>query len=282
MEADVAKITNRLQSEMHTLLCTTMKYASVKIPLKAASQSYSSDGSVDTIVNIQRGELGFYYPRSERGSSDLDYMNLKYYLDDNDNLFTKYETEDYQSKKKTLHDHLLVQLKDILKPDNSRRVFPDKIDTYFKFLREVMAYRKKFLCYLEEGQAHQHGLIREFKVDKLSFVINARSMDIEFKKIPETDEDKHYGGYNAHSNFQYKKASTDLFHMLDYSAPSSREYSGQMQRELTMFIDNYQAISVKLDKEEALKKKAYTTCEDFLRQIEVHTLPFKVLSELKK
>ena len=279
MEADIAKITNKLETELQTLLCSTMKYSSVKIPLKAIAQGYS-DSENETTISIQRGEKGFYYPNSQRGTSDIHYMNLKYYLNDEDNMFIKYTKKDYSTGAEEEKDHLLVQLKDILKPEHSRRVFPEKIDVYFKFLREVMRYREKFLCYLDEGQAND--LAREFKVDKLSFVLNARSMDIDYNKKIESDEDRYYSNYTSHVLFQYKKAPSDLYHFLDYSSPGDRDYSYDMQRTLDMFINNYEAIRDNLDKEEALKKKAYTTCEDFLRQIEVHTLPFKVLGELKK
>ena len=248
-----------------------MKYKSIQISLKANQRIYGNTNPKITTVKIQRNEKGFYYSYSSRGTSNIHYMNLNHYLDKNDNLFTKDEYKDDHGKDSF---YLLVQLKDLLKPENSKRIFLEKVDIYFKFLREIMAYRPKFLCYLREISRNEITL-REFKVNKLFFIANALSLDINLRTTQRNS-------YNEQHDFKYEKTSNDLIHMLDYSNNRSRKYDEEMQEQLILFINNYQAISKKLDEEEALKKKTCDTCKSFLQQMKVHTLPFKVLNELKK
>ena len=80
MKVDMAKISNKLETELQLLLCCALKYSSVKIELESNACFYDSE-SEKTIVNIQRNEPGFYYPQSQRGLSDVHYMNLNNYID---------------------------------------------------------------------------------------------------------------------------------------------------------------------------------------------------------
>lgn len=284
MRTDMAKIANKLEAELQTLLCASLKYGSIKIPLPSNHDGYSNNSS-KTIVNVQRGERGMYYPRSERGHSDVFFLDMRYYMKDNGDMYTKYETQDYspssgrQSNTTTQHDELKVGFSELKNPEHSRRILPDKLDAFYKHLHEVMAYKPKFMCYTEEGYGNRDNtrMAREFKVGKAWFRILEKSMDFERYEKPDTEDMQHR--YSNPANFQYKPSDDDMERLLDYG---KRDFDADRHDKLKLFIDNYDAIKQRLEKEEALKKKAYETCKDFLKQIRVHTLPFKVLSELKK
>lgn len=296
MNSDMAKVTNKLEEELHLLLCTALKYKSVKIPIKAMSRYNRSDSP--TYVNVQRGEPGFYYPRSERGTTDIHYMNLQQYISDQNNMHIRYTSEDYSTKKKTKEDKMLVELSELKNPQNAPRIVPEKLDAYFKLMREVMAYRPKFLCYVSEG--YSRGIGEQFITGGLRFRMLPKSMDIipiEVKKLAKTDEgddeydqdedddmdlEPQYSYYGSSNNYRYEEKPNDMVRMLDYGRQSDQAFHKGVHRRLEIFIDNYDVIKERLELAEATKKKAYETCQDFLKQIRVHTIPFKVLNEIKK
>ncbi len=279
MHADMAEMTNKLENELQTLLCTALKYGSVKIQLEACHQGYSNNTS-KTIVNVQRGEPGFYYPRSERGSSDIFYMDMQNYIKDNGDMWRKHTETSYDSSGKETKkdkDELRAALSDLKDPKQERRIVPEKLDAYFKLMPEVMAYRPKFLCYTEEGYDSGKGV--DFEIGKLGFRILERSMDIEIHENREKDSGN---SYHSSSGFQYKPSDEDLFRLLDYAEPAEQTFGSDVHERLKLFIQNYDRIRSRLEREERAKKRAYQTCQGFLKQIRVHTLPFKVLGELKK
>jgi len=302
MKSDMADVTNRLEEELHLMLCCALRHRSVKIPLKAKGRYSSAD---NTIVNVQRGEVGFYYPHSERGHSDIYYMKLAQYINDKDDMWIKYtETEYGKNDKRTekTKDSMLVQLSDLKKI--GKRAIPDKMDFYFKILKEVMAYRPKFLCYTSEGYSANIG--KQFNLGGMRFALLPRSMDIQVlnapKKAVDDDDDDDVGGedasmsdyepgsgdydldpvyrYSSGDKHKYDVTSNDMFHMLDYNGTKDNHFDPVVHERLKLFIKNYDAIRQRLEVEEAEKKKAYQTCMAFLEQLRTHTVPFKVLGEI--
>lgn len=282
MNSDMAKVANKLEDELTTMLCVSLKYNSIKIPLPARSRYSKGD---KTFVNVQRGEPGFYYPRSERGTSDIQYMNLKQYIKDNGDMYIKYTEEDYSTKKKTDRDELLVALSELKAPKHAPRIHQEKLDAYFKLLKEVMGYRPKFLCYTSEGYSRGIGI--RFNVDNLQFSLRDKSFDVRtFKKKDGTDNDEdeyspNYGSYNS-KGFRYKQNTDDILRMLNYSKPGTKCFDAKVHDRLKYFTQNYDIIIKRLEDEEFKKRKAFKTCTGFIKQLRVHTLPFKVLGELQK
>lgn len=294
MNSDMAMVTNQLESELKSMLCASLKYSSVKIPLKARSR-WGSGG--ETYVNVQRGEEGFYYPRSERGTSDIHFMNLEQYITDKGDMYSKKEEEDYSTKKTSIKDELLVKLTELKNPKHAPRIHPEKLDFFFKILKEVMAYREKFLCYTDEG--YRMGKGAQFKVGRLHFALQAKSMDVTLRKLRvdedgdvidddstdfecyEADEEDGRNYHHSNHIFNYSMSNSDILRMLDYSSPGSKHFSSGVHKRLKLFIEDYDKIKVRLEAEEDRKRKAFNTCQDFLEQLRVHTVPFKVLGELK-
>lgn len=285
--ADIAEIANKLQEELHTMLCVALKYSSVKIQLTARPRYHNSDDK-NTIVNVQRGEPGFYYPQSQRGASDINYFNFYYYINDKDDMWYKNEEEetDYGSKKTKVvkRDHMMVQLSDLRK--NAPRVNAEKLAAYFAILREVMAYKSKFLCYTGSGFGAGEG--RTFEIgDKIKFAIHEKSFDVMIKgKRTRHDDDDEYCSSNYHSHeecgFRYQPGENDMTRILDYSDQSHKHFGDTMHKKLRLFIENYNEIRDRLIEEEAKKKLAVDNCKAFIEQLRVHTVPFHVLNQIKK
>ena len=277
MNADMAKMANKLEDELQSLLCCSLKFNSIKIPLPATN-NYSNT-TFKVIANVQRSQPGFYYPQSQRGKSDIHYMDTENYLKDNGDMWRKYEQRNYGMNRKvtfTKKDVLKVGLSELKNPKYAKQIIPDKVDAYFKHLREVMSYRRNFVHYINEGYGQGNGI--EFKVGKLKFEMRERSFDVRTYK---NDEDSHQS-YSSSYGFKYKPGSDDLYRLLDYIDPGYSTFGSYVHKRLKLFIENYDAIRIKLESEEARKKKAYQTCQGFLKQIRVYTLPFKVLGELHK
>jgi hypothetical protein len=309
MTKDMADVTNKLEEELHLMLCCSLRHTSVKIPLKAMERYSSAKGT--TIVNVQRGCPGFYYPRSERGRTDIHYMKLQQYINDKDDMYVKYQDTQYTGKhndvaKKVEKDVMLVGLAELRKA--GKRVIDDKLDEYFRLLREIMAYRPKFLCYVSEG--YHSGIGRKFKEADMMFALMPMSVDIQIigkkaekPKDEDEDEDDDYDdGFDSEyeegdveldleptyrfnssgeNHFRYDESPNDLNRMLDYNgSKNDNDFDSRVHERLKLFIDNYNDIRRHLDMEEAAKKQAYETCQDFLRQLRVHTVPFKVLGEI--
>ena len=277
MNADMAKMANKLEDELQSLLCCSLKFNSIKIPLPATN-NYSNTTKV--IANVQRSQPGFYYPQSQRGKSDIHYMDTENYLKDNGDMWRKYDERSYDMNSKvtlTKKDVLKVGLSELKNPKYAKQIIPEKLDAYFKLSREVMAYRPNFLCYTEEGYDNNKG--REFKVPGLEFRMLEKSLNIQF--TGKVDKESHHG-YRSSHGFRYQPDHDDLHRLLDYSDPGSKTFGTSVHQRMKLFIKNYAEIRTKLDSEEARKKKAYQTCQGFLKQIRVYTLPFKVLGELHK
>jgi hypothetical protein len=290
------------------MLCCSLKFTSIKIPLRAMERYSSAKGT--TIVNVQRGCPGFYYPRSERGRTDLHYMKLQQYMNDKDDMWVHYKENEYDGnkQKEIVKDVMLVKLSELKGKLNSKRIIPEKLDEYFRLLREIMAYRPKFLCYVSEG--YHSGVGRKFKEKDLMFAMMPMSIDIQLigkkakKPKDEEDEDDDDDDYDedneyeegdgdldleptyrfnssSENHFRYDESPNDLKRMLDYNgSKNDNDFDPRVHERLRSFIDNYDDIRRRLDMEEAEKKKAYETCQDFLRQLRVHTVPFKVLGEI--
>jgi len=267
MNSNMADIANKLEDELTTLLCTSLKFKSIKIPL-TSKQPYG-------IVNVQRSEPGFYYPQSQRGSSDIHYMNLEQYITDKGDMRRKHKEQDY----------MLAALSELKSPENAPRIVPANLDVYFKYLKEVMAYRSKFLCYTDEGVNNQQGA--QFISGGLRFLLNARSMDITVPITRQESEDDYYDPnikyYGSRSRgFCYRPTENDMFRLLDYNGGGGRHFSESVHTRLKIFSENYEEIKLRLEKEEIKKKRAYEICKSFIKQIRVYTLPFKVLKEIQK
>lgn len=269
MNSDMAKVANELEKELHILLCTALRYKSIKIPLTAVQQYYSSD-TTSSYVNIQRSEPGFYYPQSQRGRSDIDYMDLKQYIVDNDDMY-KMQDEDDEDETK---DYLYVALSELR--NQGKRIIPEKLDIYFKFLREIMVYRPKFLCYTSAG--YDINVKRRFNIKGLSFNLQPKSMEIVINK----SEQIRQSNYSNHSNFKYEKEENDILHVLDYSESHHTDFNVDVHKRLKLFINHYKEIYAKFELEEVIKRKAYKTCLEFLKQIKAQTLPFKILGIITK
>jgi len=311
MTKDMADTTNKLEEELHLMLCCSLRHTSVKIQLKAMERYSSSKGT--TIVNVQRGCPGFYYPRSERGNTDIHYMKLQQYINDKDDMYVKYQDTQYSGKnnetaKKVEKDVMLVGLAELRKA--GKRVIDEKLEEYFRLLREIMAYRPKFLCYVSEG--YHAGIGRKFKEADMMFALMPMSVDIQMvkktsdkPKDEDSDEDEDDDDDNdtdgeyeegdndldleltyrfnssSENHFRYDESPNDLNRMLDYNGSGkSNDFDPRVHDRLKLFVNNYDDIRRHLDMEEAAKKQAYETCQDFLRQLRVHTVPFKVLGEI--
>lgn len=274
MNSDMSKVINKLENELHILLCASLRYKSIAIPL-SASDKY---GSRMITVKVQRSVPGFYYPQSQRGETDIYYMNLAQYITDKNNMnIIKNENEDGDK------DHLLVALSELKKI--GKRVISKKLDIYFKFLREIMAYRSKFLCYT--GHGYQHNITRTFSVKQLAFNIQCKSLEIVIFSGDKKNEVIHFksNDYSPyHNNFSYEEYDDDILRMLDYSGEYNKAkcFDKEVHDRLKFFINNYKEIYAKLEFEETIKCKAYKNCLNFLKQIETHTLPFKVLNIITK
>lgn len=269
MNRDIDKVTNKLESELHVLLCAALKYKSIKIRLTASSRWGIND---KTYANVQRIEPGFYYPQSQRGHSDIYYMDLDYFITDKDDMYEHKTDDDGEPKK----DRLVVALSELKKAGH--QIIPEKLDTYFKFLREVMAYRPKFLCYTE---ARDNNANASFLIKALQFDLQPKSMNVLIKEKEKEDEEYSYSS-SGNGHFRYDQSNNDILHMLDYSKHDSRDFDKSVHERLKLFINNYKEIRTKFECEEEKKRKAYKTCLDFLKQMRVHTLPFKVLNEITK
>lgn len=286
--SNMADMANVLQQELVDMLCLSLKYRSIKIPLKARARYSSSD---NTIVNVQRGEPGFYYPQSQRGNSDISYFNISYYINDTDDLWCHSKETDYNTQKVTKEDRMVVCLSDLKQAQHAPRVHAEKLDAYFKFLREVMAYKHKFLAYT--GAGISEGIGNSFKVDKLKFTMLAKSFNVntplaksvkqDDDEEDDDDDDDEYDCGNYHgdeSNFRYEPKTSDVIHLLDYSEHSCLDFGELTHEKLKLFIDNYGDIRPKLEAEEARKKIVFETCTKFVDALRVHTVPFRVLGEI--
>jgi len=295
MNSDMAVIANKLEDELKTMLCVSLKYSSVKIPLKAKARYNRGE----SYVNVQRGEPGFYFPQSQRGTSDIHFMNLEQYITDKGDMFRRYEEKDYNTNKVKKCDELMVKLTELKAPKHAARIHPDKLDFFFKILKEVMSYREKFLCYTNEGYRNDKGA--QFKAGRLHFALQPKSMDVTLRKLKVDEDgdvsneddssdfdiyevnehdDNTYCGSSYH--FQYQMSNSDILRVLDYSSPGSKHFSADVHERLKIFIEDYEKIKPRLIAEEEKKRKAVNICQDFLHQLRVHTVPFKVLGEIKK
>lgn len=272
MNSDMAKVANELEKELHILLCTALRYKSIKIQLTAVQRFYSSNVNT-SYVNIQRSEPGFYYPQSQRGRSDIDYMNLKQYIVDNDDMY-KMRDKDDEDDKNEPKDYLFLALSEL--KTQGKRIIPEKLDIYFKFLREIMIYRPKFLCYTSAG--YDTDVKRMFNIKGLSFNLQPKSMEVA---INGSERDRQ-SRYSDHSAFEYEKEESDILHMLDYNEIHGTSFDADVHKRLKLFINYYKEIYAKFELEEVIKRKAYKTCSEFLKQIKAYTLPFKILGIITK
>lgn len=274
MDVNMADIANRLESELHLLLCCSLKYKSVKIQLQADSRY--SNSSQTTVVNVQRGEPGFYYPQSQRGQSDVYYLDYDNYIVDNGDMW--HESTEYPHNGAVVREEKEYVLLSELKKDKSR-IHEDKLDAYFKILREVMAYKSKILAYLRTGQnsSDESGKCHVWKTKDLSFRITERSVDI---RLLQTIRDQAYYGSSHAGSYKFMRSKNDMLSLLDYSYNEGSKFDMSVHTKLKCFIDSYPEITIMLEKEEARKKKVVETCKLFLKEIETFTTPFKVLNAL--
>lgn len=261
MTTDMAVVANNLQEELHYLLCASLRYKSIPIRL-----THLPSESNHSYMNVQRNSPGFFLPFSKRDRSDMDYMNMELYLDKDD----IWEKEPGRPKRLYLQ---LSELKNI-----GKRMIPDKLDAYFKLLREVMAYRKKFLCYTTQGRKNK--IYKKFVIDDYYFIFFEQSFEM-FRKITK-EEEIYYNGWSSSNNFRYEQSNDDVRRLTDYSESYNPRFDGAIHNRLKFFINNHKEILSKLEKEELEKRKVFKNCNAFLKQIRVHTVPFKVLKEFNK
>lgn len=277
MNKDMARMANDLQENLHYMLCASLKYKSIQIKLPATTANYGGKDDEPTYVLAQRGEKGLYYSGSHRGTPDIHYFDTEYYMKDNGDMWCKYVDTDYDTKKSTDKDHLAVKFTELLKGVHQPRVWPDKVNVFFKLLQEIMAYRKKFLAYTDAGRGS--GYDKRFKIGGLSFQMLDQSMRIKTSSL---GHDRNSYRETMHSFKRYNSAH-DIVRMLDYdSHDDEKEFSVNVHYRLKLFINNYGEIRKKLEYEEAYKKKVWKNCTSMLDALRVHTVPFKVLGELQK
>ena len=273
MNSNMADIANTLENELEILLCTALKYKSIKIRL-VAGLKYGNENL--TYVNVQRSVPGFYYPQSQRKGSDIHYMHLHHVIDDNNDMLSI--TEDEHGKHK---QSLRIALSELKKPNLEKQIVPRNLDAYYKLLKEVMAYRQRFLCYLNEGHGNNIGI--RFKVKELEFSLQAKSMIVIITEECLTDNnynDTVYYSGGSPGSFKYNKDKNDLLNLLAYSEQSSRNFDMYVHERLKFFINNYKEIYINFEREEKRKREAYKTCLNFIKQIQTYTLPFKILNEI--
>ena len=96
---------------------------------------------------------------------------------------------------------------------------------------------------------------------------------------------KNYDSIEICDRFRYYSEANNVYHLLDYSRGSSfsadRCFDSGIHDRLKIFINEYKDIIKILEYEEARKKKVVLTCYDFIKQLQVHTTPLKVLNKLK-
>ena len=304
MGRNMGKLANRLEFELHNMLACSLKFKSIQIKLLSCRYIHKGNGGFDAknpdMVCVQRGDPGFYFSYSARGSSDIDYLNNRYYIDKNDDMCTKFTDvdEDTNGKKTVTEvDEIKVKLSELkaLGP----RMIPVKLDAYFKILREVMAYKKYIMTYLDTRTTEIKS--REFSCGELDFCINEKSLDVIRKadrrsndkdKADEDGSDDCYrddnnpDGISFCNRFLYNASHSDMYHLLDYSRHQSksldRSFDAGVHERLKLFIDNYKEIASHLKEEEIRKKKVVQTCDRFIQLLRIHTTPFKVLVEITR
>jgi len=212
-------------------------------------------------------------------------MDSKNYIKDNGDMWYKDVETEYGSsgKEKTRDiDELKAGLSDLRAPNQAKRVYPDKLDAYFKLLKEVMEYRPKFLCYTEEGYGSDSQIVEgiEFQMKNLQFRMLEKSISVRLYEKKDKESYRYHS--SSHGRFSYRPDRNDLHRLLDYADPECDTFGTKVHERLKLFIENYEKIRDRFEHEERAKKKAYQTCQGFLKQIRVHTLPFKVLGEIKK
>ena len=284
MNHNMALIANRLEYELHNMLCCSLKYKSIKIGIPAADVY---NGSQRSKIVVQRGCLGMYYHGSSRDHSDIHYLKKRYYINGKDDIWSRYVRENSNGLK-VKEDHAMVGLSALKK--EVKNIIPEKLDFYFKALREVMAYKNKLLEYVNDNDRNYY---RHFNIDALHFNIKEKSFNVAL--INNSDDDDENSNYDyAHTNedtvgicdrFYYNSEHDNVLHLLDYNRNNSHSFERCFDKDvhdrLKYFIDNYRDICSRLDEEEARKKKVVKTCYSFIKLLQIHTTPFKVLNKLK-
>ena len=302
MKHNMARIANRLEYELHNMLCCSLKYKSIKIPL-IANARWSNNGYEKSTVFVQRGCLGIFYHGSQRNTSDVDYLIKDQYLNSKDDMHTKYARKEYNSGnnnfKKIKEDHLLVKLSSLKK---ETKIIPEKLDFYFKILREVMIHKNKILEYVvnrgdddDDDDASDYNVKhRRFNTDILHFSLNGKSFNVSSINRSTKSNDDHPSGYYGRSNqdgidlcyrFNFISEPDNVLHLLDYNRNNSHSFERCFDKDihdrLKYFISDYKIITNFLEKEEVRKKKIVKACYSFIKQLQIHTIPFKVLNKLK-
>jgi len=254
LKVDMFDMTKSLEKELQYLLCSSLRYKSIKIGLTGRPR-YSYDSSI-TKVNVERNHLGFYYPYSSRSGSDINLLSRNKSISKNDDIFTMDRNDNGKEKEK-----IIIALSELKLA--GKRIIPEKLDIYFKFLREAMAYAPNFLCYTHEYNAMDKELFKNFKIGRLEFVLDSGNI------IFASEEDE-----------QSYHRMESIFDLLDYDDGGT--FDPQMHDRLKLFIGNYGKIAEIFDREEKIKRKAYKVCSGMLEQMKKHTLAFKVLKEIKK
>lgn len=250
-----------LDHEMKYLLASSVIYKTGRVAINA-SPRYSYSNSKKDPVFIEQSPLVHY---KHSGNDDISFFDDNNDINKNDDLIRK----EFSSKKYTPYVYL-----------SELRNFPKaidqvKLDIFFKYLREIMIFKKTIWpCFDQEHRYDHDNNLESYKknesntqVDNIFININDQSFNLV--KIKGSILDK---------NIKAEKLMDFRSNENDRKAP---DYSDHLQTMVGLIIEHYNPLIAMLDKLEANKKKLQHTTDVFLAGIQQYTTPFKVVQKLK-
>ena len=261
-----------LETELKYLLASAVKFKTGKIGIANGKETspWHSDIGYTKVYIEQKPMI-----RSFHGSSDdVTFLEECTFLDKNDDLLEKEDEKSSNTK-------LIAALSELR--NEKKKIDQIRLDIFFKYLREIMAYKKKLLVYNSYGNRYSH-LVYSFdknnksdeKLDKnqdvfsltasgnLLFVFQPKSFTISRR---------------SNSRIDSYLCTTSLSDILNYSNDENL-FDKDLHKLLKVFKDNFNEAKAVLDSAEIEKKKCANVIESFLNSMRQYTTSFKVIKKL--
>ena len=258
MRYDIQSMINTLEEELKYLLASCVIYKTGRISIKSCRWSNPCDAFIE-----QRPVVHYYHSSDD----DIKFVTEDTYVNKNGDLMST--NEDGR--------RMLLQLSTLKK--FPKQIDQVRFDVFMKYLREVLAYKNRFLFYVDRT-----GSGIDLKDDaklignkSIQFANDSMIFSLESKRFHfYSRKSSHSNSYNSENNIM------NFLNYFDYDDDKNDNgsYSRRNQFFLKNLLENYDEFISKMDLAEANKKQVVQTCEAFIDGMKKFTIPFKVLKKL--
>jgi hypothetical protein len=278
-KVDLKEETKKLISELETLLSMSVKYKTGRIEVPAMIDSYYREIKQVFILDREPGLREF-----NSRYADFCFFQRNNWVE-NDNIYARVHKKQKGNQFTSDEEETILKCElsflRSLNEQNSKHATIDgtKLEIFFKFLREVDAFKKKIYSWcnldLSKQNSYSPGTTKNkdvIKVGDFKIIIDSKGLTLSLENKLNYNEEEFWRIVDYKGNYSYSHSFTkDKF----------EEINLEFHYRLKSLMDSWPEFKTMLDKLEEEKLAFVKTIRKFVADMEAYTVPYKVLNKLR-